>query len=108
MAKIAQSATTESTKKSADSSIPSGGISRAQLKEPVSLPSLYANGASTSLHRSHTTEPARSQQPGDTSGSAKRVPPSSWDESLTTFLSRFCSPHQFGLESMSVWHDDMA
>ncbi|KAJ2560251.1 hypothetical protein GGH95_004866, partial [Coemansia sp. RSA 1836] len=107
MAKMAQTATTESTKKPVDSSLPSGGILRAQLKEPVSLPPLYTNGGAASMQRSHTAEQARSPQPGGAIG-AKRVPPSSWDESLTTFLSQFCSPHQFGLESLAVWHDEMA
>ncbi|KAJ2029737.1 hypothetical protein IWW57_001510 [Coemansia sp. S610] len=108
MAKIAQSVTAESSKKSADSGLPSGAISRAQLKEPVSLPLPYSNGALASSHRSHTAEMARAPQSSDVGGGVKRAPPSSWDEALTTFLSRFCSPHQFGLESMAVWHDDMA
>ncbi|KAJ1880472.1 hypothetical protein LPJ66_011490, partial [Kickxella alabastrina] len=34
--------------------------------------------------------------------------PSTWDETLTGFLGRFCSPHAFGLESIAVWHDEMA
>ncbi|KAJ2747923.1 hypothetical protein GGI20_000010 [Coemansia sp. BCRC 34301] len=105
MARMAQAATTESTKKQVDASLPAGGILRAQLKVPVSLPSFYANGGAASLQRSHTAEKARSPQLGGGFG-AKRVPPSSWDESLTAFLSRFCSPHQFGLESLSVWHDE--
>ncbi|KAJ2732299.1 hypothetical protein IW152_003923 [Coemansia sp. BCRC 34962] len=108
MAKFAQSPTTESSKKLADSGLPSGAISRAQLKEPVSLPLPHSNGALASSHGSHIAEKARTPQSGDAGNGAKRAPPSSWDESLTTFLSRFCSRHQFGLESMAVWHDDMA
>ncbi|KAJ2908384.1 hypothetical protein GGI21_002940 [Coemansia aciculifera] len=112
MAKMAPTATTaESTKTPVDSSLHSGGILRAQLKGPVSLPALYANGGTAlSSQTTHTGELARSPQLGGGGGggsmSAKRVPP--WDEALTTFLSQLCSPRKFGLESLAVWHDEMA
>ncbi|KAJ2007525.1 hypothetical protein H4R26_000731 [Coemansia thaxteri] len=103
MAKMAQQSTTKS-KKPADTSLHSGGISRAQLNEPLSMPSPYSGGASATFTRSPASEHKRLPQ----LSSNKRIPPSTWDESLTAFMERFCSPHPLGLESLSVWHDEIA
>ncbi|KAJ2791991.1 hypothetical protein H4R21_006232, partial [Coemansia helicoidea] len=34
--------------------------------------------------------------------------PAGWDGSLTGFLGRLCSAHNFGLESLAIWHDEVA
>ncbi|KAI9502734.1 Dyggve-Melchior-Clausen syndrome protein-domain-containing protein [Coemansia spiralis] len=101
------------------SNSPASGIMRAQLRGPVSLfSSLNINdnsGSSTTgspvpLSTPRTIENFRLPQPGTAATRAipPTPPPSSWHESLTGFLIRFCSPHQFGLENMSIWHDEIA
>ncbi|KAJ1667031.1 hypothetical protein IW140_002243 [Coemansia sp. RSA 1813] len=97
-------------------------IMRAQLRGPKGG-SLF--GGSDGVHGSNSNSGGGSPVPLSTprtiehfrllqSGAATvetmppTPPPSSWHESLTDFLARFCSPHRFGLESMTIWHDEVA
>ncbi|KAJ2665318.1 hypothetical protein IWW48_000206 [Coemansia sp. RSA 1200] len=89
-------------------------IKRAQLRDPKSS-GLFSeihsgNGSPVPLSTPRTIEHFRMLLPGAaTIGSVPSTPPPpSWHESLTDFLARFCSPHRFGLESMSIWYDEVA
>ncbi|KAJ1957289.1 hypothetical protein EC988_000903, partial [Linderina pennispora] len=90
-------------------SLAGDAISRAQYKPTVHLIS-SATGNPAPLTTSRTTDHFRALQAG---GPASRPPavvhaPTGWDDTLTGFLSRFCSAHAFGLESLSIWNDEVA
>ncbi|KAJ1797678.1 hypothetical protein LPJ59_002983 [Coemansia sp. RSA 2399] len=96
-------------------------IMRAQLRGPknggifggsdgVHDRSNSGSGSPVPLSTPRTIEHFRLLQPGATTvGTMPPIPPPpSWHESLTDFLARFCSPHRFGLESITIWHDEVA
>ncbi|KAJ2403196.1 hypothetical protein GGI23_000125 [Coemansia sp. RSA 2559] len=96
-------------------------IMRAQLRGPknggmfggsdgVHDRSNSGSGSPVPLSTPRTIEHFRLLQPGATTVGTMppTPPPPSWHESLTDFLARFCSPHRFGLESITIWHDEVA
>ncbi|KAJ2548228.1 hypothetical protein EV175_004909, partial [Coemansia sp. RSA 1933] len=85
-------------------------IMRVQLRGLKSSMHNSGNGSPVPLSTPRTIEHFRLLQPGASTVETMppTPPPPSWHESLTDFLARFCSPHRFGLESMAIWHDEVA
>ncbi|KAJ2079769.1 hypothetical protein H4R24_003548 [Coemansia sp. RSA 988] len=102
---------------SSGDSLYDSGMSRAQFREATTSPETIGNP--TPLSTSRTTDhfqPSQQQLeqqrqgesvPADADSSRVKAP-AFWDESLASFLERFCSPHQFAPESLTIWHDEMA
>ncbi|KAJ2617202.1 hypothetical protein H4S08_000417 [Coemansia sp. RSA 1365] len=117
---VPHTAKTSQTIMSSSSLLYDSGMSRAQFREETTSPDSIGNP--TPLSTSRTTDhfqPSQQQQKqkeqqrqhqlkaGDADSSRVKAP-AFWDESLTSFLERFSSPHQFGPESLTIWHDEMA
>ncbi|KAJ2707510.1 hypothetical protein FB645_000686 [Coemansia sp. IMI 203386] len=96
------------------------GMSRAQLRSSSHQSPSSVAGSPIPLATSRTTDHFHTTHSSfgafgtayPAANTGRTLPfaqaPSYWDESLTSFLSRMCSPHSFGLESLSIWHDEMA
>ncbi|KAJ1940901.1 hypothetical protein FBU59_003668, partial [Linderina macrospora] len=83
-------------------------FTRAQYKPTVHLIST-SSGNPAPLTTSRTTDHFRTSPVG---GPTSRQPtivhaPAGWDDTLVGFLNKFCSAHAFGLESLSIWNDEV-